>query len=378
MKRLLALVLSVAMLCSLTACGRSSRSSVKSSLEPGSYADYEASSEYNAAENAAKAKEEWPSTQWRLNCGASATSSWTQAGRYFNALMQESTGGKVKVDIRSNSGYSGGSELDSIQMLMNGDEFDLSIQSGLAYSNFDPRFGVVSLPYLFANTEQADAVLKGSGGKMLKEYLSQYGMFCLGIGENGFQQLTNARRPVQKAADLSGLTIRTGLNEFRQAAFEALNCAPLPLELSEAVGALGTEADGQEAPLALIQSENLMGAQRYVTLWNASYDCVYFCVNQNVYSQLTDDQKKVLTSNAAKAVDYQKEINRRHGQALLDEWKESGKVELLSFEEVDTDSFRSALADAEKWYTEELVSYLGMSQKEAREYVESFRPAEKK
>lgn len=376
MRRILALLLSLTMLCSLASCGKARHSGAKSALAPGSYPDYEASDEYNAAENAAKPKEEWPQIQWSLNSGAGPSSSWTQAARYFNALMQESTGGKVKIDIRSSSGYSGGSELDSIQMLMYGDEFDLSIQSGMAYSNFDPRFGVVSLPYLFETSEQADSILGGKAGKQLKEALSQYGIYCLGIGENGFQQLTNSRKPVRTLSDLSGMTIRTGLNELREVAFQALDCTALPLELSEAGEPLGSEADGQEAPIALIQSENLRDAQHYVTLWNASYDCIYFCMNQNVYSELSDDQKKVLSANASKALSYQRDINRRHAQALLKEWQENDDAEVTPFEEVDSESFRAALAGAEDWYVQELISYLGMEEADAREFVESFKPAE--
>lgn len=376
MKRILALLLCLSMLYNLTACGKSS-SGRESALPPGSYPDYEASAEFNAVENATTSKEDWSATQWRLNCGAGASSSWFQAARYFNALMQESTKGKVKVDIRTANGYSNGDEVGSIQMLMYGDEFDLSMESGMTYSYFDPRFSVVSLPYLFSTTEEADSILGGKSAAPLKETLSQYGIYCLGIGENGFRQLTTTGKPVTSAGDLSGMTIRTGMSDLREESLRKLGCTPVPTTLAEAASALTAGTDGQEAPLALIQSEELGRGQKYVTLWNGSYDPMYFCLNQNVYSQLTDEQKKVVSGNAAKAIAYQKTINRRHAEALLEQWKEDESVEVISFEDVDTESFRNLLSGVEEWYLQELMNAVGMTEEEAGEFIEGFHPAEK-
>ena len=44
---------------------------------------------------------------------------------------------------------------------MNGDPVQISMHSNLIYSAFDPRFNVVSLPFLFDSVEDADAKLDG-------------------------------------------------------------------------------------------------------------------------------------------------------------------------------------------------------------------------
>ena len=43
------------------------------------------------------------------------------------------------------------------------------MHSNLIYSAFDPRFNVVSLPFLFDSVEDADAKLDGEAGEKLKE-----------------------------------------------------------------------------------------------------------------------------------------------------------------------------------------------------------------
>ena len=91
---------------------------------------------------------------------------------------------------------------------MDGDPVQISMHSNLIYSAFDPRFNVVSLPYLFDSVEDADTVLDGEAGEMLKDILSEYGLHCMGIAENGFRQLTNSVREVKSVDDMKNLKLR--------------------------------------------------------------------------------------------------------------------------------------------------------------------------
>ena len=70
---------------------------------------------------------------------------------------------------------------------MNGDPVQISMHSNLIYSAFDPRFNVVSLPYLFDSVEDADAKLDGEAGQKMDEILSSYDLHCMGNGGNGFR-----------------------------------------------------------------------------------------------------------------------------------------------------------------------------------------------
>ena len=54
------------------------------------------------------------------------------------------------------------------------------MHSNLIYSAFDPRFNVVSLPYLFDSVEDADAKLDGEACQKMDEILSSYGLHCMG------------------------------------------------------------------------------------------------------------------------------------------------------------------------------------------------------
>ena len=95
-------------------------------------------------------------------------------GTKFGELMEQATGGKVKADVYAADQLTGGNQSEGIQALMNGDPVQISMHSNLIYSAFDPRFNVVSLPYLFDSVETADAVLDGPAGDKLVEILESY------------------------------------------------------------------------------------------------------------------------------------------------------------------------------------------------------------
>ena len=115
--------------------------------------------------------------------------------------MEKATGSKVKVAVYAADQLTGGNQSEGIQALMNGDPVQISMHSNLIYSAFDPRFNVVSLPYLFSSVEDADQALDGAAGDKLKDILSDYGLHCMGIAENGCRQLTNSVREVKSVDD---------------------------------------------------------------------------------------------------------------------------------------------------------------------------------
>ena len=142
------------------------------------YHDYNNSDKYVAAEEAAKyeGSDEWPEITWNFDCSTGETSTWAQAGYYFNALMQESTGGKVQVEVYPAEQLTNGDQVAGIQALMDGNTLQVSLHSNLIYANFDPRFNVVSLPYLYETYDDVDAILGGEGGEALKSVLADYGL----------------------------------------------------------------------------------------------------------------------------------------------------------------------------------------------------------
>ena len=102
---------------------------------------------------------DWPEMTWNFACSTTETSTWADGGRKFGELMEKATGGKVKVNIYAADQLTNGNQSEGIQALMNGDPVQISMHSNLIYSAFDPRFNVVSLPFIY---DSYDGTTEGS------------------------------------------------------------------------------------------------------------------------------------------------------------------------------------------------------------------------
>ena len=312
----------------------------------------------------------WEETTWNFACSTTETSTWAKAGEKFGELMEQATGGKVKVNVYAADQLTNGSQSEGIQALMDGDPVQVSMHSNLIYSAFDPRFNVVSLPYLFDSVEEADAKLDGQAGKMMKDILSEYGLHCMGIAENGFRQLTNSVKPIQSAADMKNLKIRVAGSNLLMKCYELWGADATNLNWSETYTALQQNTvEGQENPLPAIDAASVQEVQKYVSMWNANYDCLFFCINQELYDSLTEEQMAVVDEAGKKAVDYERDINRADDENILDRWQNENGVEVLRYEELDIDSFKEAVEPVTEWYTQELKN---AGYEDAEELVAAF------
>ena len=298
---------------------------------------------------------DWPEMTWNFTCSTTETSTWAQAGRKFGELMEQATGGNIKVEVYAADQLTGGNQSEGIQALMNGDPVQISMHSNLIYSAFDPRFNVVSLPYLFDSVEAADAVLDGPAGEELVSILESYDLHCMGMAENGFRQLTNSVHPVHSVEDMKNLKLRVAGSNLLMKCYELWGADATNMNWSETYTALQQKTvDGQENPLPAIDAASVQEVQKYVSLWNANYDCLFFCINQGIYDSLTQEQQKVVDEAGRKAVAYEREINRAGDEEILDRWQSKNGVEVVKYEDLDVESFKNVAEPVTEWFINEL------------------------
>ncbi len=89
-------------------------------------------------------------------------------------------------------------------------------------------------------------------------------------------------------------------------------------------------------------------------MWNANYDCLFFCINQDIYDALTPEQQKVIDECGQLAVRYEREINRSGDEEIMNRWSEKNGVTITSYEDLDIDSFRNAVDGIDEWFVNEL------------------------
>ena len=313
----------------------------------------------------------WEETTWNFACSTTETSTWADGGRKFGELMEKATGGKVKVNIYAADQLTNGNQSEGIQALMNGDPVQISMHSNLIYSAFDPRFNVVSLPFIYDSVEDADAKFDGEAGEKLKEILGEYGLHCMGIAENGFRELTNSVREVKSVDDMKNLKIRVAGSNLLMECYKRWGADATNMNWSETYTALQQNTvEGEENPLPAIDAASVQEVQPYCSMWDAIYDCLFFCINQDIYDGLTPEQQAVVDKAGRMAVEYERYINRSGANEIMNRWEEKNGVTFTAKEDMDIDSFKEAVEGVDQWFVEELKN---QGYDDGQELVDAFK-----
>ena len=314
---------------------------------------------------------DWEETTWNFACSTTETSTWADGGRKFGELMEKATGGKVKVNIYAADQLTNGNQSEGIQALMNGDPVQISMHSNLIYSAFDPRFNVVSLPFIYDSVEDADAKFDGEAGEKMKEILSEYGLHCMGIAENGFRELTNSVREVKSVDDMKNLKVRVAGSNLLMECYKRWGADATNLNWSETYTALQQNTvEGEENPLPAIDAASVQEVQPYCSMWDAIYDCLFFCINQDIYDGLTPEQQAVVDKAGRMAVEYERYINRSGANEIMNRWEEKNGVTFTAKEDMDIDSFKEAVEGVDQWFVEELKN---QGYDDGQELVDAFK-----
>ena len=298
---------------------------------------------------------DWPEMTWNFACSTTETSTWAEGGRKFGELMEKATGGKVKVNVYAADQLTNGNQSEGIQALMNGDPVQISMHSNLIYSAFDPRFNVVSLPFIYDSYDDADAKFDGAAGEKLKEILGEYGLHCMGIAENGFRELTNSKHEVKSVDDMKNLKIRVAGSNLLMECYKRWGADATNMNWSETYTALQQNTvEGQENPLPAIDAASVQEVQPYCSMWDAIYDCLFFCINQEIYDGLTAEQQAVVDEAGQKAVEYERYINRSGDEEIKSRWQDKNGVTITEKADMDIDSFKEAVDGVDEWFVKEL------------------------
>jgi tripartite ATP-independent transporter DctP family solute receptor len=275
-------------------------------------------------------------TELRMNVTTSESSVWMVGANEFKRLVEEKTGGRYTISVFPNEQLSGGDLVKGVEMLFTG-VTDLDIHSVINMTGFEPKLTVATMPWLFPNGYQSvdEILFNGEGGERIRQLVEGKGVRVLGMGENGFRQITNNVRPITSLADMQRLKIRTPPITMYLDLFKLFGADPTVMSYSEVFTALqqGT-IDGQENPLDTIRSGKLQEVQKYISIWNYSYDPIVLSVSGKVWAKLSDEDKKIFEESGAAAMKAQVEASRAKDAEILKSFEQYMQITHLTPEQV--------------------------------------------
>ncbi|MEL7623085.1 MAG: DctP family TRAP transporter solute-binding subunit [Clostridiales bacterium] len=286
----------------------------------------------------------------KMNVTTSDASVWMVGAKEFKRIIEEKTNGKYIVSIFPNEQLSGGDLQKGTEMLFTGIT-DLDMRSVINMTGFDPRLTVTSMPWLFTKGyDSVDEILfDGEGGKMLASMIEEKGVKVLGMGENGFRQLTNNARPIHAPADLARLKIRTPPIAMYVELYKLFGADPTAMNFGEVFTSLqqGT-IDGQENPYDTIRSAKIQEVQKYMTIWNYSYDPFMIMSSGKLWNSLTDEEKEIFLEAGKAAGAAQVKASREKDAEIIEEFSKIMEINELTPEEVA--AFQAAAAPIYEMY----------------------------
>ncbi|MEL7625124.1 MAG: TRAP transporter substrate-binding protein [Clostridiales bacterium] len=262
---------------------------------------------------------------------------YTDGLNYFKKVLEEKTDGRVRVEVFPNSML--GNERDMIEGLQLG-TLEMALVSTAPLSGFTSDFLVFDLPYIFTDTATARGCVDSEVGMGMLEDLASQGIKGLLYFENGFRSVTNSRRPIQHPEDLQGIKIRTMENPIHMDSFSAMGADPTPMAFGELFTALQQKTiDGQENPLAIVDTSKFYEVQTYLSLTEHFYAPAPFLMALDYYNNLPEDVRNAVYEAAKEAQDYERGLLDEMNARLLKELVEKG----IQINEIDKAEFRAAV-----------------------------------
>jgi TRAP-type transport system periplasmic protein len=258
----------------------------------------------------------------RFGYGLNEASNQGRAAKVFADAVDKASGGKMKVRAVGSAAL--GPDTQMQQALIGGAQ-EMMVGSTATLVGITKEMALWDTPFLFSNAKEADALLDGPIGEKIKAKLQDKGLVGLVYWENGFRNLTNSKRPVNKLEDLDGIKLRVMQNNVFLTSFNTLGANAVPMSFSELFGALETKTvDGQENPYNTILSSKFYEVQKYLTVTNHVYSPWIVLVSKKWWDGLSKDEQKVLNDAAKISRDFERKDTREEAAKAVADLKAKG------------------------------------------------------
>lgn len=285
-----------------------------------------------ACSAAAPAFAEYNDRNIRVSNGINADHPVGNGIEAMQKCLDEKSGGKMK--LTAFWGGALGGDLQATQALRSGVQ-EAVVTSSSPLVGIVPALGVFDLPFLFASNEEADAVMDGEFGELLNQKLEAAGLVNLAYWENGFRNLSNSKKPVNKWEDLEGMKVRVMQNDIFLDTFQNFGANATPMAFGEVFSALETKAiDAQENPYVTIDTSKFYEVQNYVSETKHAYTPFLFLFSKAIFDTYTPDEQSALRECAVVGRDVERKVIRELNQKSLEKIKAAGvEVNTLTPEE---------------------------------------------
>ncbi len=250
----------------------------------------------------------------------------------------EASGGRVEIKVFPNNQL--GSDTDVLSQLRSG-AVEFFTMSGLILATLVPAASINGVGFAFKDYDQVWRAMDGKLGEHVRGEIAKRGLIAMDrIWDNGYRQTTTSTKPIRTPDDFRGLKLRVPVSPLWTSMFTAFGAAPASINISEVYSALQTRiVDGQENPLAVIETTKFYEVQKFCTMTNHMWDGYWFLANRRSFERLPKDAQEIVAREINKAaMDERADVAKLNAE-LRGKLSNSG----LAFNDIDPAAFRDAL-----------------------------------
>ncbi len=299
-KKILSLVLTLAMVLSLTACGGKEEKPATDGEKP--------------AESAATEGEEMTIKIATVHYDGSVGVRCLEAAKEF---LETETDGRIKVEI-----YSGGVLGDwtaALDMLYNND-IQIDVLNPVSFEKQVPELALLNQYYAFDDLDHLHKFFEGEGGDFIFNSFETIGLKGLSLLSLGFRELYNSKHPIETMDDLKGLSIR-GYSTIQTAAWRAVGVDTVSIDWNELFVSLQQKLiDGEEGAIVNFEDYSFYEVQPYFTMTDHVMGCDMAVCNLEWYESLSEADRALIDEAADIISTYHKEHYIPENEALLEKF----------------------------------------------------------
>lgn len=276
--KLMSLLLALAMMLSLCACG-------------------EKQSTPDDPANSGEVSDELPYYSFKFSITQSTTDPIATYAQQMIDEIEEKTDGHITIELHANGEL--GAINDVNEMIAQGAEI-INYTGADAFNATVPDLAILNCQYCLSDPSQMKAVSESDWYKGQVETLAEKGNVRL-LSYNWFTGYRHfvSNFPIDSVADLSGKQMRVADAAALIAFSKALGCSPVVTNWNETYTALSQGmVDCAEAPLSTLYTSSLQEVTKYLTLTGHLVSCGGICMNEQIFAGMPEEYQQIILDAA--------------------------------------------------------------------------------
>jgi TRAP-type transport system periplasmic protein len=255
-------------------------------------------------------------------------------------IVRQQTNGRVELQVFGNSQL--GSSTDMLSQVRSGALELMTVGTPLA--NLVPLASMNAVAFAFKDHGSVWTAMDGEVGAYIRQRVRQAGIVPFEkMWDNGYRQITTSTKPVRSPADLKGMKLRVPVNALYTSLFRSLGAAPTAINFVEVYSALQTGVvDGQENPLALIDTGRFYEVQKYCSMTGHTWEGFWMVASRQAWEALPGKLQEIVSTVINEAAERQ----RKDMQTINASLEVNLQAKGLQFNKPDPIPFRDTLRSA--------------------------------